>query len=601
MKKPKMKTQLVSGAFLLAAGLFTTSCIDNSFDLSEDMDMTMELGSSGLQVKLGNSENIMLRDILEIDDDSNIDTTRNGLYYLVEDGTTNFEFNVDPVTATIDEAMLTPSVEIVNFDKVIAEEGYTGVVNRVTIPAGQSYGGTAEDAVSQFDINVDDVSDEIKSIKRIAPRGGRFRLMMEVEQSTGMDFVIERMENVQLHLPSFARSDEAPNGVYNIGTRTVNAYRVDLGTFTLDNVEFEGEKGMDIVNNLLAVHDQISMTGDFYFKANSSFDMVSGNFANVRLTVSIDGSTSGQIEVAEVEGVFDPVINPDVDPIRIGDELPDFLQDDAVRIMVSNPTVKFNVDMRQIPVDLNFRADVNSMKGGQNLVPTVSLPGIGSQELKGSQENLVYFYQGDAPFDLEAIPANAVTSKVENLSTLVETLPDELAIDLNDKKVAVNQDRLYTIELGRPVPYAAGVDYQVLVPMKFDAGLCIVYNDEVDEMNEDLKDYEADGITLTADAVNTVPLDLVASIKAVGLDGLELPNIEISDATIAAATANGASNTPITLTITLANRADLKKLDKIKFTVTAKAQSSDELRSDQYLRLENMRVKLNGTITANFN
>lgn len=58
MKKQKVKNGLLRGAMFLACGLAATSCVDDSWDLDGEMDMTMQLGTEGLALKLGNSENI---------------------------------------------------------------------------------------------------------------------------------------------------------------------------------------------------------------------------------------------------------------------------------------------------------------------------------------------------------------------------------------------------------------------------------------------------------------------------------------------------------------------------------------------------------------
>ena len=599
MKKQKVKNGLLRGAMFLACGLAATSCVDDSWDLDGEMDMTMQLGTEGLALKLGNSENIYLRDILTIEEGDNLDTTRAGLYYLVEDGTTDVDFTVDPITTTIDPATLTPSVEVVNFDKAMAQQGMTGV-DHVSIAAGETYAENA-DATNDFRVDVTGINaDEIKALKRIVPAGGEFRLILDVEQTPGMDFVISEMRDVELHLPSFARSGDAPGGVYHIADMQPGSTRIDLGTIDLDYVDF-GDEGVDVTpDGSLNATDKISMTGYFAFSAASGFDMHSGDYANVRLTIMVDGSTTGELTLAEVEGKFTPAIEPDVDPIRIGDDLPDFLDDDRVRITVNNPTVRFDVDMSQIPVDLNFSATANGITDGAQTA-SVDLPAQGTQELTREQLNTIYFYQGNEPFDIAEKPADAVLNHVDNLSTLVEQIPDEIQIDLGNAanhKIEV-QDNFYTIELGRN--YKAGADYKVLVPLTFDAGLNIVYKDSVDDMNSDLQDYEADGFTVTATATNTIPLQLHVTAKAYDTEGREIPGITVSDATIAPAAGGQATTSDIELNVRLANRADLKRLEEIKFEVTASADASDALNSAQYLRLDNMRLRLDGPITGDFN
>ena len=83
MANPFIKRILFSGALCAGAALMLTSCLDDSYDLNK-VDLTMGLGSDGLAVTLGNTEDIMLNDILDTDESVKLDA--NNLYYLREFG-----------------------------------------------------------------------------------------------------------------------------------------------------------------------------------------------------------------------------------------------------------------------------------------------------------------------------------------------------------------------------------------------------------------------------------------------------------------------------------------------------------------------------------
>lgn len=61
--------------------------MDDSYDIDK-VDLTMKLRTDGLGAPLGNTEKIMLDDILDIDD-SEVKTDKSHLYYLVESGNTH--------------------------------------------------------------------------------------------------------------------------------------------------------------------------------------------------------------------------------------------------------------------------------------------------------------------------------------------------------------------------------------------------------------------------------------------------------------------------------------------------------------------------------
>ena len=82
MHNISMKNQLAKSLFLLSImSLGITSCVDDNYDFEEDIDMTMGLGSTGLSVKLGTTDKILLGDILEEND--NTKTDKNSVYYIV--------------------------------------------------------------------------------------------------------------------------------------------------------------------------------------------------------------------------------------------------------------------------------------------------------------------------------------------------------------------------------------------------------------------------------------------------------------------------------------------------------------------------------------
>ena len=148
------------------------------------------------------------------------------------------------------------------------------------------------------------------------------------------------------------------------------------------------------------------------------------------------------------------------------------------------------------------------------------------------------------------------------------------------------------------------------MPFEFEQGLNIVYNDSVVDMNEDLRDYEADGLRVTAVISNAVPLDLEATLVPVGVDGKVLDHISVDKVAVAAARSGegltvdaAAVDSEVTINVKFQNPADLKKLDRLRFRVAAAANAPQggALRSDQFIQVKDMRLRLTGQIIGNFN
>ena len=57
----------------------------------------------------------------------------------------------------------------------------------------------------------------------------------------------------------------------------------------------------------------------------------------------------------------------------------------------------------------------------------------------------------------------------------------------------------------------------------------------------------------------------------------------------------------ITITLTAQNPADVSRIDKLRFHVTAGSEAQGALYSNQYFSIQNLRLKLKGQIIGDFN
>ena len=224
-------------------------------------------------------------------------------------------------------------------------------------------------------------------------------------------------------------------------------------------------------------------------------------------------------------------------------------------------------------------------------------------QVSPNKRNVVYYSETGTPYDPEvaSIPADAQKAKAENLSDLIEQLPDEIRVDLGNGHLNVQQ-KPYSITLGKT--YKASAEYRVFVPFQFDRGLTIVYNDSTDSMGDDLKDYAAEGIQIDAVAESTIPLDLVATVTAYDVNGKVIPGIQFDQVKVAASDGTALKESPLSIKATLTDPTLLQKMDRVKFSVKAANNVNDkvhELRSTQYLRIKDIRLRLAGKVTADFN
>lgn len=628
----QIKQFLFVGALCAGSAFLTTACVDNSYDLSEDLDLTMGLGSNGLSVPMGNVEKIYLNDILSVDESVKLDAANQ--YYLVEDGTTNFEFTIDKVTTKVDNPTLRTDAgkPALPFSTVRDLLGAAGV-SSITLPAvSKIFTGEAE-GTQGIDFSVTNISSDIKAIHSVTFNPLKVSLKLEwFKSNAALKFDLKELKEVAIVLPPILHVDkstlspgwtldERNNTLTNSSILFNSANNKEIVSFYIDQAQLKDRSVIE--NGELTIDPEalnITMKGKADFVNTGSFTMTSNDYMDVRLHIKVGtpgANNKTNVYVTRAKGVFDPLINPDVESIDIASELPDFLKDPEVRVNVSNPTLKFNVYPKynvQIPADVDFYATLHSIKDGQDQVSPVEFPKY--TRLYKNTSNVIYFHQDAAPYDPTGLETDAPgkkvqTIKVDNISSLINVLPDHIEVDLGangaddaDKHIRVAQEEN---EVVLEQQYNQAVDYTIYVPFEFKNGVTIVYTDETDGMNEDLKDYAADGIQISAEAENTIPLDLKATISAYDMYDNLIPGIQFEEVDVKAGGGTDATavTTALTIKATLTDPNLLKKLDKLEFKINAASEATSnathKLVSTQYVQLKNVKLKLVGQIVADFN
>lgn len=632
MANPLFKHLLVTGMLCAGTTLLFTGCIDDSYDLDK-VDLTMKLNTDGLGVKLGNTDLIALADIL--DEDETVKTEANGLYYLVKDGTSNFNVKVDNMTTSFNDTKLDMNTPVLQYNDVFEQLRNAGIPvthgSTLPIPADFEMHGSAE-GDQEVDFKITDVSD-VKQVKTIDLQRSKVALTLtEANKPASLNLGVTHLKNVRLYLPKFLGvTDVAPGwelkegnvlvytlngGTYNYNRNNPEICSVYLNKVALDQTEHKGKVengGIELTPEDLKVR----MTAEqVYFenRAGRELSMNEGDQASVRLDIKVPNNV---LNISQVTGIFNPAIDPDNERIDVSNDLPDFLQDKDVRIVATNPTIRFHANMSTLPVGIDMRGTLTAVKenGAFENGATTKVVKLDKGVMEMGRDNYVYYCnQGNTPYDPEGAKAGAATVKnTANIGDLITELPDYLEVDLKNNQINVKNE-YYTVQLGRD--YHVDADYSVFVPFEFDRGLKVVYNDSTESMHSDLKDLSATGtLEVMADAYNTIPLELLVGLKAVDVDGNEVP-VEFNTAEAHVAPGDGTTYTmngevkqrsgsevmtPIKITAKLDDKDLLSRIDKLCFNIHADATGSNKLVSTQYLKLNNIKIKLHAGVIADFN
>lgn len=632
MANPLFKHLLVTGMLCAGTTLLFTGCIDDSYDLDK-VDLTMKLNTDGLGVKLGNTDLIALADIL--DEDETVKTEANGLYYLVKDGTSNFNVKVDNMTTSFNDTKLDMNTPVLQYNDVYEQLRDAGIPvthgSTLPIPADFEMHGSAE-GDQEVDFKITDVSD-VKQVKTIDLQRSKVALTLtEANKPASLNLGVTRLKNVRLYLPKFLGvTDVAPGwelkegnvlvytlngGTYNYNRNNPEICSVYLNKVALDKTENKGKVengGIELTPNELNVR----MTAEQVFfenRAGRELSMNVGDQASVRLDIKVPNN---KLNISQVTGIFNPAIDPDNERIDVSNDLPDFLQDKEVRIVATNPTIRFHANMSTLPVGIDMRGTLTAVKenGAFENGATTKVVKLDKGVMEMGRDNYVYYCnQGNTPYDPEGAKAGAATVKnTANIGDLITELPDYLEVDLKNNQINVKNE-YYTVQLGRD--YHVDADYSVFVPFEFDRGLKVVYNDSTESMHSDLKDLSATGtLEVMADAYNTIPLELLVGLKAVDVDGNVVP-VEFNTVEAHVAPGHGTTYTmnggvkqrsdsevmtPIKITAKLDDKDLLSRIDKLCFNIHADATGSNKLVSTQYLKLNNIKIKLHAGVIADFN
>lgn len=632
MANPLFKHLLVTGMLCAGTTLLFTGCIDDSYDLDK-VDLTMKLNTDGLGVKLGNTDLIALADIL--DEDETVKTEANGLYYLVKDGTSNFNVKVDNMTTSFNDTKLDMDAPVLQYNDVYEQLRDAGIPvtegSTLPIPADFEMHGSAE-GNQKIDFSITDVND-VKQVKTIDLQRSKVALTLtEANHPATLNLGVTHLKNIRLYLPKFLGvTDVAPGwelkegnvlvytkngGTYNYNRNNPEICSVYLNKVALDQTEHNGKVENGSIE-LTPAELNIRMTAEQVFfenRAGRELSMNVGDQASVRLDIKVPNNV---LNINQVTGIFNPAINPDNERIDVSNDLPDFLQDKDVRIVATNPTIRFHANMSTLPVGIDMRGTLTAVKenGAFENGATTKVVKLDKGVMEMGRDNYVYYCnQGNTPYDPEGAKAGAATVKnTANIGDLITELPDYLEVNLKNNQINVKNE-YYTVQLGRD--YHVDADYSVFVPFEFDRGLKVVYNDSTESMHSDLKDLSATGtLEVMADAYNTIPLELLVGLKAVDVDGNELP-VEFNTAEAHVAPGDGSTYTmngevkqrsgsevmtPIKITAKLDDKDLLSRIDKLCFNIHADATGSNKLVSTQYLKLNNIKIKLHAGVIADFN
>lgn len=582
------KRPLIAAALLLTSFGITTSCIDNSYDLNKDIDMTISAGGEHLAIPVGYTEKITLDKIIELDEGDDLQIV-DGEYHLLK------KDNIDETNTSVKLVTVEESLNPIEPIKVLNNQEYD-IKHEVLF---ENIG--TEDVIEAQAHGIDKAVIEIGSLTADTPT--KLTLSFKIETTNTIMYDRVTIGNMTITFPDFIKFEGGQSGlngqtltitneiIYKNNptfTKSLSIAKYSFGEKYGDGNKIKEENG----DRILKIEEEkitIKTNGIVYGAQGSG---------SLSITPTV---TLAEMAVSEVYGTIQPDI--DVKPTEVElNNLPDFLQDDEIRLDITNPVFSFNAN-NPLNTDVEMDGVLTGYKDGKvtKIVKIGSGNGGASITLKpsGDKQQTISIVRDEQT----VVEANATKVVVPNLNDIIETIPDHINVEL---KPAVKTEQYYTVNLGQD--YTLNSAYDIDIPLSFGSNLKIVYEETLDNFDLDLEDVDIKKAVLPINAVNTIPLAMEIkndNVSALDANGNVIKDIDVTVEGTITESKDGKTEVSSALNVNLNETAEgaISKLDGLKLKITAvPGQATDvQLLSTQWMQLKDMKLKIPNGIKVDLN
>ncbi len=568
---------------LLSFPLWTVSCVDNKYDLDKDIDMTINVGGEHLTIPAGSSDTAYLSKIIEVEEGDILQpdaATR--VYHL----TKRDDIDVDPTT--VKEVTISSANTDLKQELVGSDDGGSGS-KTTELDVKNNLRAEASD--------IDEALIELGALGAKTPTS--LTLAFEFLNTGNLTFGSVTAKNLEIQLPDFLMFEkgevEEGNKLILNNEELKNAQKV----LHVIGYQFGGKAGEGEIpdkNRTITINGLVTMQGQV---------VTSGINGSGSLTITLD-VTLEEMTANSVTGVIQPEIKAETTNIELND-LPDFLKDEETRMDITNPVILLRAE-NQLETPVEVDAVLTPMKGNAQIDGKEVKVGSGygkTPVVLASGKNVIALSR-TGECTIEGVTSNV---KVEDINDLLETIPDDIEVDLQP---VVRNEGYYTAELGRA--YEMPSSYEVDVPLSFEQNLNIVYNDSVQDLNKDLNDLDKvilkkANVLLTVD--NAIPLKLQLKPENVLIKdvyGNELTAVKKTieeDKQYVTESTDGEKpvTSELVLNLTSEDTAFLSKIDRICFKLTAVPGSATgvPLKDTQWLKVTSIKLSVPGGVNVDLN
>lgn len=629
--REKLTRRAVQGLLFLSLTT-VTSCVDNDYDLSKDIDLNMTLGGNNLAIPASSTDNITLKDIFDLEEGSALKAItadeaadypglEEGDYVLHKGSEESTETRVEVAGVTVDMKDERLGFYDLNLENLVKELEKVDELSNVVLPEPYKLHRSepVKDMKATINLHSDDVTQEVQSI-----------LEADVDLNLGLSLNFEAPDAVrrlalkagfEIIFPDYLKLKPCDTDGYSIedGTSVLHfkkdfevnragssliMLKVDRIVFTKEMTESKqglykpGTFNLDLV---------IPFNGDYEYEVsvNNQADL-----NGAKLTLNGVVQTQGGLVVNSLTGVVDPKVDIVVDPVDITG-IPEFLTNGESELDLANPRLDLIVT-NGTPVSVELDAMLRAFDADGAVISEVEVGGE-------TPETQVLVHGTPSGQTAEPQVISFVRKKkregeieVPNLHKLIAKIPNKLQIaDINAKVV---QDPV-TVTLGQT--YLVKTDYDVIAPLSFGPDLDFVYEDTLSGWNADIENMEIGQIEVELAAENTIPLELIMKydeskgekpcVFAIDSEGKRLEGVKVlvdeNYGVLKAGSMEKSVNSTVKLTLT-AEPGVLSQLDGLSYRLRAKSLQNGEdvtVNEKQSLRFTSIVLRVKGGIKVDLN
>lgn len=558
--------EMMFSALLLLGGAVVTGCTDNNYDF-DDIDLTVGIGGGELSIPTSSTTTIKLSEVLDLEENGDVKEDVDGTYRFFKKGDA-----VKPTTTSINSVTV-KKANAESFDFVLDLSQYAAPSpKRAASRAAVNF--SDEKIVGSFVYN-GSVPAEVVELKRADVYS---EMSINISFDSNISKLVSKVTELSLTLPSFmnfevseSTSEYSKNGnklvFTNVSTSESQKIVIAIKGLTFGGAEDETGK-LTIAGGKVEMEGKVNMG----IKIAEDINITSGVDPS-KCTIKSGISFMNDIQLTNVTGRFSPSIQLDNLGHTSISGLPDFLNEEGVKVDIENPqivltltsdmtvdgliagVIKYKRDGVDGSINLNDNIIVNPATAGATSTTKVCI--CRKKSVLTNPDDYDQVIEQD---DLKQVLYPTVASEISFTAT-----------------AWADASKVASFELGKT--YTVAHEYEIMAPLAFGEDANIVYTDNLDGWNGDINDFdlkEGGYIELTANVENRVPVYLNVDAKPIGLNGEDLSNevsVEVTGEVAASANGVDAVVSPVKVKLTPKNGA-LKKLDGLKLVVSGSAKST---------------------------